>query len=300
MVGTREPLAMRAGYAFSYVSPMGNNALVCLTAKAGSSAWFFALHLAHDERRFRNGSRLLTSAHGKRLSPKLALMPLTRAYASRDVPRFAIVRHPITRLLSGWLGKVVAGRGRGESSWPLRFVPQGPRNQTFGAFVRHVVTSPRVVELNGHFKLQSAQCAGKRPGVRPWHILRVEEVGAWYEDVVCTLGLVDVATRGWETFATTHLRATTARPGRARDHGQPCMVRTACGCRVDCARRCNASHSAVEHASFNDAHSQLSRYYTAALAGMVNRWAAPDYAAFNYAPWSFGTDITAAVRPWGS
>jgi hypothetical protein len=225
-------------------------------------------------------------------------VPLARAYATRDVPRFAIVRHPITRLLSGWLGKVVAGRGRTRRSWPLRFVPQGPLNQTFGAFVRHVVDHPRLVQLNRHFSLQSAQCAGTRPGARAWRILRIEEVGLWYEDVVCALGLSAVVDHGWETFATTR-PVTPARAGRTRDHGQACMVRTTCGCRVDCARRCNRAHDrAVEHASFNDAYAQLSRYYTPALVGVVNWWAAPDYAAFRYAPWTFGTDITAAVLPW--
>ena len=287
---------MQAGQAFVYASPSGATSLLCLTAKSGSSAWLFALHMAHDERRFRNGSRLLTSAHGKRLPPTVALMSLARAYATRDVPRFAIVRHPVTRLLSGWLGKVAAGRGRPRNSWPLQFVPRAPPNQTFGAFVRHVVGHPRLVQLNGHFRLQSAQCAGTRPGARAWRILRVEEVGSWYEDVVCALGLAAVVNHGWETFATTRPVAP-ARAGRARDHGQSCMVRTSCGCRVDCAQRCAAPTSAVEHASFNDAYTKLTRYYTPGLARVVNEWAAPDYRAFRYLPWEFGAPVKLAMRP---
>ena len=288
---------MRAGHAFTYVSPAGNHALICLTAKAGSSAWLFALHMAHDERRFRNGSRFLIKAHNQRLPDAVVPMPIERAYAAPEVPRFAIVRHPITRLLSGWLGKVVASHGRRRRALPFRFVPHGPPNKTFAAFVAHVVGQPGLVRLNGHFNLQSAQCAGTRPGVRPWRVLRAEEVSAWYEDVVCALGLAGVVSHGWEAFATTR-PAAASRAGRMRDHGQACMVRTTCGCRVDCARRCDqARNRAVEHASFNDAYAMLLRYYTPSLVGTVNRWAAPDYSAFHYAPWTFGTDIATAVRP---
>lgn len=289
---------VRAGEAFVYASPSGATSLLCLAAKSGSSSWLFALHMAHDEQRFRNGSRLLRTAHGKRLPATLVLMPMARALASHNVARFAIVRHPIMRLLSGWLGKIKAGRGRErQGGWPVRFVPQGPLNETFGAFVRHVVSHPRLVQLNGHFRLQSMQCAGKRPGVLPWRILRIEQVGLWYEDVVCALGLASVVSHGWETFATTR-PAAASRAGRMRDHGQACMVRTTCGCRVDCARRCDqARNRAVEHASFNDAYAMLLRYYTPSLVGTVNRWAAPDYSAFHYAPWTFGTDIATAVRP---
>ena len=289
---------MRAGHAFTYVSPAGNHALICLTAKAGSSAWLFALHMAHDERRFRNGSRFLIKAHNQRLPDAVVPMPIERAYAAPEVPRFAIVRHPITRLLSGWLGKVVASHGRTRRALPLRFVPHGPPNKTFAAFVAHVVGQPGLVRLNGHFNLQSAQCAGTRPGVRPWRVLRAEEVSAWYEDVVCALGLAGVVGHGWEAFATTRLTSGVARSGRARNRGQACMVRTACGCRVDCARRCNAGSGGVEHVSFNNAHLHVARYYTPTLAKQVNRWAARDYAAFRYAPWTFGTDVALAVRPW--
>jgi hypothetical protein len=248
--------------------------------------------MAHDERRFRNGTRFLIKAHNQQLPSAVVPMPLERAYAASKVPRFAIVRHPITRLLSGWLGKIAGHDSQNARTLPIHFVPSAPLNATFGSFVKHVVSHPRFVLANGHFRLQSQQCAGREPGVRPWRILRLEEVGAWYEAVACTLGVAEVASRGWETFATTH--------GRARYHGQACMVRTACGCTINCARPCTRTTNVslgVEHASFHNADALVQRYYTPVLALIVNRWAAPDYAAFRYAPWIFGTRVAKAPLP---
>lgn len=287
---------MEAGRTFVYVTRSGTNSLICLNAKSGSSAWLFALHMAHDEYRFRNGSRLLITAHNKNLPRTVVPMPLYHAYLTPELSRFAIVRHPITRLLSGWLGKVVNTRRVNYHTAPLRFVSVGALNETFGAFVRHVVSNPLLVNLDVHFKLQSTQCAGIRPGVKPWRILRIEEVGAWYETLVCNLGISDIAGRGWETFATTHL-GSDIRTGRPHFEGQSCMVRTVCGCRVDCQTPCTARSLVVEHSSFNDAYMYLQHYYTPQLAAVVNRWAAQDYAQFYYAPWTFGTSITSTVLP---
>jgi len=42
----------------------------------------------------------------------------------------------------------------------------------------------------------------------------------------------------------------------------------------------------------------MARYCTNTLAKQIDRWAARNYAAFRYAPWTFGTEVALAVRPW--
>ena len=116
-------------------------------------------------------------------------------------------------------------------------------------------------------------------------MLRTEEIGRWYREVVCRLGLQEVVSSSTD-FGNAHKNATL-----------PCFLKTRdCGCTVNCGgSSCNESHAGTfpdaDFGTFNNATAAIEEYYTDELAQMVNDWARADLVAFGYKPWLPGQDI---------
>jgi hypothetical protein len=147
----------------------------------------------------------------------------------------------------------------------------------FAGFVRWIVAYDNgKIFLNPHFALQSKNC-GFSDGVK-YHVLRIEETGRWYRQVICRSGLQNVVKRMTSTE-------------------QGCFVATRdCGCKVHCGgSTCSESrvgtYPETVHSSFHNATKLVDEYYTADLARLVNAWADPDLKGFGYKPWLPGQDI---------
>jgi hypothetical protein len=176
---------MQENEPFVFVHPRtGHTAIVCFTAKAGSTAWY---NLLARPRVVAPRHDLLGATHLKQRdwplgysSPyrnKTTSFLFTRAstadlLANRSVPRLRVVRNPFTRLLSGYLDKLVlTNRSTSYERWlahavaPAGFSPHSASRHaaantsdgSFGDFVNRLTTSHR--PPNFHFKLQSTVTA---------------------------------------------------------------------------------------------------------------------------------------------
>lgn len=292
-----EPFAYRTG-----ATHQPAWALLCFVAKAGSSAWKALLVRGLVLQGFKMD--VTKSPHGQKL-PYSILPDAETSLAADEFPKFMFVRHPISRLLSGYLGKGVRGKIK-VTGWN--------HSTGFRSFV-HAVTSANSSQANSsqadssldkHFKLQSEQCGLSR-GI-PYRVLRVEDMGHWYRSVVCQLALQQAV-----QFNLPSPKLMTAPCGAdgSRDRHQDrrlapscCFVRTTdCGCRIDCrgTSRCNASragtHATASFGSLNAASDAglLEKYYDRELAERVNAWARADLEAFGYLPWLPGQKLQARV-----
>ena len=110
-----------------------------------------------------------------------------------DVKRLLLVRHPHSRLLSGYLDQVV--RKRAANRFPAGYDPYVGGSALpaggFEAFVRAVVGAKKLEE---HFQLQSEQC-GINMGME-YRYLKVEDINEWYDEIICMLSLQDAAGSG--------------------------------------------------------------------------------------------------------
>lgn len=250
-------------------------AYLCLIPKAGSTAWKGVLIRGLTEQGFRMDTSPWNEhgtvepgvrwEHGQPLPYNIP-----RLHWGAPVARLMIVRHPLARLLSAYLGKVASGRIRG-----------GWSNESgFPGFARYIMAVPRASSLDPHFRLQVDQC-GVRNGLR-YEYLRIEEIGRWFRRVVCMLGLQSAVSRPWPLEGKLLVVGNSSAPG--------CFVSTLdCGCELTCGgTRCNASvgvYDEAVHSSFRNAKAELDRYYDLALARAVNAWAADDLKTFGYSPW---------------
>ena len=265
-----------AGFSFLYRQNANDTgALVCLSPKAGSSMWLQALHRGarpgwHD--------RPMPRRHAMPLPWPSTVEMYHAARASAATPRYAIVRHPHARLLSAWLGKVKNHPQVG--TWPVGFAASQP-NRSFEALVSYVWRYPYTI-VNPHFAQQSALCAGTLPGAAPWRVLRIEEVETWYEELICSLGIAHAVRTGWTKFD----------PASRI----PCMVELACGCSLECARRCQ-QRGPARHGTFNNADNLMNKYYTPRLVRLVATLVQPDLDAFRYAAWTMGAPLATTLRP---
>jgi hypothetical protein len=208
-----------------------------------------------------------------------AKLPYTLEQVGQLVPsdpsilQYTLVRHPITRLLSAYLDKVAHRNPADRKKYA-----SGYNHKTgFDGFIKWVTAhASDDLKLNPHFRLQSEGC-GIPDGVQ-YRVLRTEEIGRWYREVVCRLGLVEAVSDGFPD----------------------CFLKTRdCGCTVTCGGpSCNESHfgtyaGVTEFTSyhFRNATEQIEEYYTHETAQLVNVWASADLAAFRYKPWLPGQDI---------
>jgi len=270
------------GQPFIYRAPEADDtSVLCLMHKAGSSTWKLALLKAIGADGFPDGDGLFqTTPHGAVLpfeTPSEA--EWARLSHGSSTRRFMIVRSPHTRLLSGYLDKVV--HWPKPQLWPAGFAEV----DGFGGFVRAVVADPH---LNGHFELQSQQC-GLPEGIR-YEYLRLEEEAEWYARLACELRIEAALTRGWAT------------PSTWNHGGSACFAESSCGCELSCdhasraplpcattgvagATEATAQLSATSTFHATGSEALLSRYYTVELAELVNRWAANDLETFGYDAW---------------
>ena len=278
-------------------------AVVCLIQKAGSTLWKAALLRGLALHGFDvNGTEHMPSldAVSFGLVHNQPLPYATPSVYADSTPCVMLVRHPLSRLLSAYLGKVRTGR-----AGSLGFA----RNASFREFAHTVMGTP-ARRLNPHILPQIHQC-----DVRSWQYtyLRVEEMGHWYRKLVCLLGLQSAVSSSFvhrsEALLAlrqmTHPSETDGRRLREtmtmelRNYGEPgerltsgsCFVRTVdCGCELLCGgSRCNGSEAGTSaqsaHHSFNSASEQLEEFYDESLARRVNEWAAADLQEFGYEPW---------------
>lgn len=255
-------------------------ALICLVPKAGSTMWIRAFVRGLIQQGFP-----MADAPGKWHWQKLPY--------NTDVPlssvkmRLMLVRHPISRLLSGYLGKIASGL------W-MDLFPSYNRSTGFAGFVRHLTAiDPLRTHIDQHFALQSTLCGVNTRG-SSYRYLRVEEMGHWYREVVCALDMhsaVSAENIYWRNhYAVSESQLSSAEYRRSVH----CFVTTQdCGCELTChGRRCNASHvgtaPGASFGTFQNASERLEDYYDEDLAQRVNEWAAPDLAEFGYRPWRPG------------
>ena len=254
-------------------------AVLCFIPKAGSSAWK-GLLVADLVRQGYTKMRPNVSAHGQNL-PYGEEKPVGLDAA----PWLMWVRHPITRLLSGYLDKH-------PDTWANPLTPKG-----FATFVKAVTSSQPLKKLsrntqfmlNQHYQLQSNQCSLNR-GAK-YQYLRAETMGVWYRRIVCMLSLqqahhIPLYRSAWQAPCS-----------------QPpcCFIRTLdCGCQLSCEAggQCNASQGRYNESSFgsfqnnNQSGSEnLEKWYDDKLAERVNVWARADYLRFGYLPWRPGQRI---------
>lgn len=265
-------------------------ALICLISKVGSSMWnFLLLKAARAEQYPDPDGRFRTSGHLAVLPIKASPMTYEFAINNFKVPRFAIVKHPLARLLSGYLGKVINNPTPG--LWPRAFDP----NTKLAGLIETMGGLTEAETFRNHFRLQSDQCAGKQQGIKPWTFLRVEEMASWYEDLLCSLGLSRAAASGWDQFQNVNNDLEKGAEGRSenpaalpwnRTH-QSCFVSLGCGCKVDCNNRCanDTRNVSVRHGTFHHSTPQMEMYYDYELAARANNWAHRDLQLFNYRPW---------------
>ena len=272
-------------------------ALICLPTKAGSSMWKRAL----TRGLMAQGLPMIDQPGAWDAQP----LPYNATARNTDlsrVPRFMLVRHPISRLLSAYLGKVDnPERGYTVRGWD--------RATGFRGFVHALIASNRTA-IDVHFQLQTDQCgiqalraanATRRLGYR---YLRVEQIGHWYREVVCSLGLSKVVSTPsvyWRNFHIDSKLNVTERTSLysslAYNQSKECFVRTPdCGCELHCrGHHCNASHAGTQarasFASFNHATERLEDYYDDELAQRVNDWAAADLRELGYLPWRPGQGL---------
>lgn len=230
--------------------------LVCLLPKAGSSTWTHAL--------LRGATRSINVSHAD----------FVVAQASALTRRITIVRHPQARLLSAWLGKVV--HAPQPTTWPTGYNGRGG----FATLVSYMINNPSTVYGKPHFSLQRDQCAGKPLGPAPWRVLRIEEIEKWYEPLVCELGISWAVTSGWH-FQRLFATSSDGKPVGAE---QECMVKTSCGCSIDCERMCPNATSAV-HGSFRLTTFHMARFYNPKVLQLTTRYVQPDLDAFFYRPY---------------
>jgi len=272
-------------------------ALLCLVTKGGSSMWKRALTRGLAEQ----GLPMLDGPgqwHGQPLPYNVSghEVPIS------GIPRYMIVRHPLARLLSAYLGKAAKFFAYGWS------VPYGWKPESgFRGFVNAIIAMNRS-DLDPHFQLQVDQCgipALRKAGVEKklgYRYLKAEELGHWYRGVVCALGLTKAVTTQshyWRDFYKDVPEfGTSIAPVEKRtlayNQSIECFVRTKdCGCEIHCrGQHCNSSqvgtHPEASFASFNNATARLEDYYDAELAQRVNEWAADDLNEFGYEPWRPG------------
>ena len=188
---------------FKFKTSNSSNALVCMLPKAGSTQW----------------KRLLWK-HATQLDPPLTRVDenfvhevnLPAAAQEFDVDertvRFALVRHPITRLVSAFRDKIlVLGSCRGVSRWSVwdhwRALPREwecDRKPSLAEFVDWFVTQESR-SVNIHFRPQSFMCRFRKGVFQASDIYKTEELPAWYHDVVDKLQLRGDVTSGFQEHA---------------------------------------------------------------------------------------------------
>ena len=143
---------------------------LCLLPKAGSTALKSAIVAGLGDRGYTfdlDGSDGCRSVH-------CAALPYTLPGADvfDQALAYMIVRHPVVRLLSGYLDRTLVRA-------------QELHNTTFERFVDIIVGSlPE--ELNPHYRLQSSQCG---VGLKRYTIYQLERIVEWRDALFRTLGI---------------------------------------------------------------------------------------------------------------
>ena len=271
-------------------------ALICLAPKAGSSMWKRALVKGLLDQ----GLPML-DAPGQWHGQPLPYNTSAERVALSKVTRIMIVRHPVPRLLSAYLGKGLTNRIN-VSGWD--------RAQGFRGFVDAIIHTNRS-DLDLHYAPQFDQC-----GIRELHArnvneqlgyryLRVEEMGHWYREIVCALGLsktVSTASTYWRNFYVDSGLSAASRTSASYNESIRCFVRTRdCGCDLHCpGHHCNSTTIGTfpdaSFATFNQASERLEDFYDAELARRVEAWAADDMRELGYRPWVIGATGRATGR----
>ena len=262
-------------------------ALMCLVPKGGSSMWKRALTRGLMEQ-----GLPMTDEPGRWHNQMLPYNVSARDVTLAKMPRYMLVRHPFSRLLSAYLGKAKTG------SIPVR--GWDPKDGSgFRGFVK-AVTATNATDLDTHYQLQVDQCGvgalreANASLTLGYRYLRVEEMGHWYREVICALGIskaVSTPSRFWRDFYKDSQLTAVERTSAAYNLSTQCFVRTPdCGCDIKCrGHHCNASLAGTSpdasFASFQQARQKLDDYYDADLARRVNEWAADDLQEFGYQPW---------------
>lgn len=259
--------------------------VICTLPKAGSTnlkVLLLAGFVNNDNPGNKNLYEII--ARGIHNQPALDYTNLEKYLPDHEVPRFMIVRNPYSKLLSGYLNKIVENKD-------MNFAPPGfKRGMSFNDFVRLTVehltlTPPNEVNFNSHFQVQHKMCAMNR-GMTYDYYLKLEWMPYWYEPFVRNLGLTNF-TFGTEWNATLRGYVGTKNCYYA-PNGKTCADMFQRDFTI--ARDAEAeSRDSVESELFSthstSAGDQLAEFYTPAIAKLVTEWAALDFVLFNYSTW---------------
>lgn len=285
--GTR----MHDGFPFLFTNKVSKQrGIFCLYPKAGSTNIKFLLRVASQ---YNMTNILNENPHSTYTSNTLSKM--RSAIDDKSVPRYLVVRNPYSRLLSGYIDKILNNK-------EAQFMPPGFKiNGSFPDFVEKLIRHHRKTSLrdfNDHFRLMTTSCLLPR-GFEYDYILPLEHFQFWYEPMAVAMDLVAVSRTGWNV-STRWYRGDPDRPCFYAPEGKSCddmfpSVRYKKGQTVRLSHT-NASEAEVvtNTHTFHITHSvdKLQQYFNnATLLDLVTEWVTPDLKFFNYPVWQ--SNITA-------
>ena len=267
------------GQPFLFQSPErpDRKAYVCLNQKAGSTTWNLALLRAGPHTRYHN---LIVSPHRAPAEPNCK-----EHEWDADVPRFAMVRNPYSRLLSGFLDKCARyyPSNMNEVCTQIRERIEHGEDvaATFPTFVKAAIAYDPD-KINDHFRLQIKHCHIEY-GID--YYLRAEQIAHWYEPFVAALDLGETVRTGWNVSTKWW-----------HNDGSECFYHPP-GLGCDGAPLSTAGAGPLAggswHATGSDA--RLDEFYTPELARAVTEWAKADLEEFGYPAWD-GVDGQGYLR----
>jgi hypothetical protein len=272
------------GFPYIYTNPRsGEQALMCLVEKVGSTEWKSMLLKSLNVKYFYGKLR----QHDGNPHTHIYPLPVYRyqefkaVLENPNVPRILFVRNPYNRLLSGWLDKQ-------SQEFYVNFNRSAG---TFEHFSYHLRDNRYVMskEVNDHFHPAAFKCFGHLYNYD--YYLKVEHMDYWYPGLIKKLGLEKEAKDGWDY---TNLVHNSTQPCFYVPRGDTCETaletsKPNINTCEDLANLRRSSQGGKESApTFHSVHgtgsaSKLEQYYSKRdMIDAVNQFSVNDFEKFKY------------------